>query len=141
MDAIGDNTGGGRPEDTQNSGPHRECAMCEQIATRIATLTADIAAATARAEAAERNRDAWKEKAHKWAEQSDQTISGWMRACDQHKREAEALRAILTKADGALHEAEAILGGEYGDHYSVLCDRMLDIRSSISALTTPAAKE
>ena len=38
----------------------------------------------------------------------------------------------LEKAVAALTEAEAILGGEYGDHYTVLCQQMLDLRSAIT---------
>jgi hypothetical protein len=38
----------------------------------------------------------------------------------------------LEKAVAALTEAEAILGGEYGDHYAVLCQQMIDLRSAIT---------
>lgn len=45
-----------------------------------------------------------------------------------------ALRKALDDADSALTEAEAILGGEYGDHYGPLCEMMLGLRAKISAL-------
>lgn len=52
---------------------------------------------------------------------------------EAQKREA-GLREALNLADAALTEAEAILGGEYGDHYGPLCETMLDLRDRIAAL-------
>ena len=46
---------------------------------------------------------------------------------------AELLEALAT-ADDALTEAEAILGGEYGDFYGPLCETMLKLRRQIEAL-------
>jgi len=45
-----------------------------------------------------------------------------------------ALVGALTKADAALTEAEAILGGEYGDQYGPLCEMMMALRDDIAAL-------
>lgn len=55
---------------------------------------------------------------------------------ERRKLEARvtALTAALSVADYALLEAEAILGGEYSDHYQPLCDTMTDLRNKISAL-------
>lgn len=53
-------------------------------------------------------------------------------------REAQAkiarLMEALDLADTALTEAEAILGGEYGDQYQTLCDNMIELRDRITAL-------
>lgn len=51
---------------------------------------------------------------------------------------SEAVKA-LDNADAALGEATAILGGEYGDHYATLCDRMLQLADDISAIRSRAA--
>jgi len=40
---------------------------------------------------------------------------------------------LVTLAVAALKEAEAILGGEYGDTYAILCDKMLKLESALSA--------
>ena len=56
-------------------------------------------------------------------------------------RAALAQREALVAAMAALEEAEAILGGEYGDSYGVLCELMLDLRYKIAALASPAAPE
>lgn len=45
----------------------------------------------------------------------------------------EQMAAALRAAQLALSEAEAILGGEYGDHYAVLCDRVLDLTNKARA--------
>jgi hypothetical protein len=45
-------------------------------------------------------------------------------------RQSEALKC----ANSALTECEAILGGEYGDHYGTLINTMLDLREKIAAL-------
>lgn len=37
----------------------------------------------------------------------------------------------LRLADLALREATAILGGEYGDHYGVLCEQMINLQNAI----------
>lgn len=42
---------------------------------------------------------------------------------------------VLGLADDALTEAEAILGGEYGDYYQSLCDTMLTLRTKIASLS------
>lgn len=39
---------------------------------------------------------------------------------------------IVEAAVAALEEAEAILGGEYGNHYAVLCERMAGLRKALS---------
>ena len=59
------------------------------------------------------------------------------RAVAEKDAEIARLRAGVAKADEVLTEAEAILGGEYGDHYSSLCEMMLDLRSQIAALDMP----
>ena len=46
----------------------------------------------------------------------------------------EEAAEVLGTADDALTEAEAILGGEYGDHYGPLCETMLKLRSQIKSL-------
>ena len=55
--------------------------------------------------------------------------------------EIDALRATVARqsealkcANSALTECEAILGGEYGDHYGTLINTMLDLREKIAAL-------
>ena len=55
--------------------------------------------------------------------------------------ERDALRATVARqsealkcANSALTECEAILGGEYGDHYGTLINTMLDLREKIAAL-------
>ena len=55
---------------------------------------------------------------------------------ERRKLEArvKALAEALNSADDALTEAEAILGGEYGDHYQTLCDTMTGLRNKIAAL-------
>lgn len=47
---------------------------------------------------------------------------------------------VIEAAMAALEEAEAILGGEYGDHYAVLCERMMALRSAL-AEDGPPTKE
>lgn len=48
---------------------------------------------------------------------------------------AELVKALELSLD-TLHEAEAILGGEYGDHYGPLCEKMIELEeASASALT------
>ena len=47
--------------------------------------------------------------------------------------ERDAANALLRLADDALTEAEAILGGEYGDHYATLCETMIELRGKIAA--------
>lgn len=42
------------------------------------------------------------------------------------------LEETTAMAVSALEEAEAILGGEYGDFYGVLCERMAKLRSALS---------
>ena len=56
--------------------------------------------------------------------------------------EAQAKIARLTEAldlaDTALTEAEAILGGEYGDQYQTLCDNMIELRNRIATIQEDA---
>ena len=59
---------------------------------------------------------------------------------EAQKREA-GLREALNLADDALTEAEAILGGEYGDHYGPLCETMLDLQGRIAALSAAPTGE
>ena len=42
------------------------------------------------------------------------------------------LISTIKLAVNALEEAEAILGGEYGDHYGVLCEQMFNLRDALS---------
>ncbi len=44
------------------------------------------------------------------------------------------LRELLDLSYSALREAEAILGGEYGDHYNNLCEMMLELQDRIKEL-------
>lgn len=44
------------------------------------------------------------------------------------------MREALPLAVAALEEAEAILGGEYGDQHAVLCERMADLRAALSGI-------
>lgn len=53
---------------------------------------------------------------------------------DTLEARVKALTEALSVADYALLEAEAILGGEYSDHYQPLCDTMTDLRNKIAAL-------
>ncbi len=53
---------------------------------------------------------------------------------DTLEARVKALEEALNSADDALTEAEAILGGEYGDHYQTLCDTMIGLRDKIAAL-------
>lgn len=53
---------------------------------------------------------------------------------DEAEARVKALTEALSVADDALAEAEAILGGEYSDHYQPLCDTMTDLRNKIAAL-------
>jgi hypothetical protein len=48
--------------------------------------------------------------------------------------ENERLREVLESADNALLEAEAILGGEYGDHYAPLCSLIDKLRDNLAEL-------
>jgi hypothetical protein len=43
----------------------------------------------------------------------------------------------LNLADDALHEAEAILGGEYGDQYGPLCETMIKLRDNLAEIKSP----
>jgi hypothetical protein len=56
-----------------------------------------------------------------------------LNASSQRDAMAEALRLAVD----ALEEAEAILGGEYGDHYAVLCNRMSDLRATLTLSPPP----
>jgi hypothetical protein len=49
---------------------------------------------------------------------------------------AEQMAEALHTARLALTEAEAILGGEYGDHHSVLCKLMLSLDQRANAALT-----
>lgn len=53
---------------------------------------------------------------------------------DALEARVKELTEALSVADYALLEAEAILGGEYSDHYQPLCDTMTDLRNKIAAL-------
>jgi hypothetical protein len=44
--------------------------------------------------------------------------------------EVERLRAALALYDDALTEAEAIFGGEYGDHYGPMCEMAFSARAA-----------
>jgi hypothetical protein len=50
--------------------------------------------------------------------------------------EVRVMRKTLQKADDALTEAEAILGGEYGDQFGPLCEMMVALRRELAALAT-----
>ena len=54
---------------------------------------------------------------------------------------APDLLEALKLAMDALTEAEAILGGEYGDHYYVLCEMMMKLRSQADAVIKQASDE
>lgn len=49
------------------------------------------------------------------------------------------LLAALTEAMHALHEAEAILGGEYGDHYGPFCEQMIKLEADARAAIAKAS--
>jgi len=90
-------------------------------------VRADIhATLAARLAEVERERDEAKRWAEFWGERGQKL--------HDTKARAERLEAALRLADDALTEAEAILGGEYGDHYGPLCDTMLKLRGHIAAL-------
>ena len=68
----------------------------------------------------------------KWAiEPQNVTIA---RQCLALMDRVEALEGALKTASWCLTETEAILGGEYGDHYGPLCEKMLELRNQIAAL-------
>ena len=46
--------------------------------------------------------ETWKEKAHKWAENGDQNVAGWTKACREAEAERDALRKLLEEARGFL---------------------------------------
>jgi hypothetical protein len=46
----------------------------------------------------------------------------------------QALVEALQMADTALYEAEAILGGEYGDFYGPLCDQISKLRATLAEI-------
>lgn len=52
----------------------------------------------------------------------------------------EKLEAALKTASKALHEATAILGGEYGDFYGVLAERMAQLEHQIDTLLPAPTK-
>jgi hypothetical protein len=89
-----------------------------------------IVAAEARIEALERDA-----KAH------EKEIAVWSENYAALDRKLEAARAgtkkaveALQMADTALYEAEAILGGEYGDFYGPLCDQISKLRAIIAEI-------
>jgi hypothetical protein len=47
--------------------------------------------------------------------------------------EIERLRKTVNLALNALHEAESILGGEYGNTYGPLCQQMIELESAAQA--------
>lgn len=51
--------------------------------------------------------------------------------CEARLRKA---MGALRLADDALTEAEAILGGEYGDMYGPLCETMLELRDVLAEI-------
>lgn len=51
---------------------------------------------------------------------------------------APDLLEALQIAVKALHEAEAILGGEYGDHYGPFCEMMIKLEYAAGAVITKA---
>lgn len=53
---------------------------------------------------------------------------------------AKEMFEALKLAVGALEEAEAILGGEYGDHYATLCEKMLSLREASEAAIAKATQ-
>lgn len=70
--------------------------------------------------------------------------AGWdgaeeaLRRAEAERDEARSRLAraveLLRSADSALHEVEAILGGDYGDQYGVLCERVLTLRAGIETM-------
>jgi len=50
------------------------------------------------------------------------------------KAERDALRAALDLYEDALTEAEAIFGGEYGDHFGPMCEMAFSARDARTAL-------
>lgn len=63
------------------------------------------------------------------------TLTAWNTRADLAAERERKLVEVLGLADDALTEAEAILGGEYGDHYQSLCDTMLTLRTKIASLS------
>jgi hypothetical protein len=63
------------------------------FAVDIRAAAAEITALRERVADAERLRDVWMEKAHKWADQSDEIVSGWMRGHAEQITRAEAAEA------------------------------------------------
>ena len=57
------------------------------------------------------------------------------------RRRAQQMEGALKPAIAALEEAEAILGGEYGDHYGVLCELMIKLKTAAKATLSPARSD
>lgn len=78
-----------------------------------------------------------------WAEDTRDYGAWFERKRDEYAVEyiradiAEQMAEALRTARLALHEAEAILGGEYGDYHSVLCELMLSLDQRANAVLTP----
>jgi hypothetical protein len=68
---------------------------------------------------------------------SNDTAKAILSTNEKLTAENARLREALDAADSALHEAEAVLGGEYGDHYGPLCEKILKLRSQLAALNQP----
>jgi len=66
-----------------------------------------------------------------WNVHSNACLEAVAALLSSSKAEGE-MREALEKAVAALEEAEAILGGEYGDHYAVLCERMFGLRAALT---------
>lgn len=67
--------------------------------------------------------------------------------CGEHHNTVYDLEAKLTQAvealglaDDALYEAEAILGGEYGDQYGPLCEMMVKLRTILADIKSHSKK-
>lgn len=75
-----------------------------------------------------------------WRRAAETRAEGW-KISDDARIEAEIKLAkaveALGLADDALYEAEAILGGEYGDHYGPLCEMMMKLRATLAAIKAP----
>jgi len=68
--------------------------------------------------------------ATEWAEVSQ---TNYQRAKSAEAKLAKAVEAVRM-ADTALYEAEAILGGEYGDFYGPLCEDIFKLRTTLAEI-------
>ena len=63
-----------------------------------------------------------------------------LRYIEELEINSEQALETLSLADDALYEAEAILGGEYGDQYGPLCETMIKLRATLADIKSYSKK-